>query len=69
MCKLSRQEENVLVNLKRLKRKDLASILGISPKTVDAYLNRIKRKRKECQQFLAKTNPYKKVLYPKRKGE
>jgi len=69
MCKLSEQEEKVMVNLKRLKRKDVASTLGISPRTVDAYLNRIKRKRKECNELLARTNPYKTILYPKRKGE
>jgi len=69
MCKLSKQEENVLVNLRKLKRSDLAKTLGLSPKTIDAYLSRVKRKREECKVFLEQTNRYKSLLYKKRRGE
>jgi len=69
MCKLSPKEKNILSNM-RLKEKGLvASQLGIQPETVDVHLTRIRRKREQAKVFLRETEPYKSILYPRRKGE
>lgn len=69
MCKLSKQEETILVNLRNTKPDALAKKLGIERSTLDTYLSRVRAKRLECKAFLKKTDQYKRELYPRRKGE
>jgi len=69
MCKLTWKEKTILTNLGLKEKGLLASTLGIQTETIDVHLTRIRRKRETCLKFLKDTDQYKKVLYPKRKGE
>jgi hypothetical protein len=69
MCKLTLKEEAVLRNLQEKEKGLVAAQLRIRIGTIDVYLTRLRRKRAACKKFLAQTDPYKKVLYPRRKGE
>lgn len=69
MCELTAKEEAILANLSFKEKGLVANQLGISVTTLDVHLNRIRKKREKCKQFLRKTDQYKKELYPKRKGE
>jgi len=69
MCKLTRLEETILANLRQKEKGLIANALGIQVSTVDTHLTRVRRKRAMCQEFIRKTDLYKKELYPRRKGE
>jgi DNA-binding NarL/FixJ family response regulator len=69
MCKLTPKEEAILRNLLDKEKGLVAAQLRIRVPTIDVHLSRIRRKRAACKKFLAQTEPYKRVLYPKRKGE
>jgi DNA-binding NarL/FixJ family response regulator len=69
LCELTPTEEKILVNLAGKEKGLVATQLGISVRTLDVHLTRIRTKRLKCKQFLKKTDQYKSILYPKRKGE
>jgi hypothetical protein len=69
VCKLTPKEEAILRNLHEKEKGVVAAQLRIRMATIDVHLSRLRRKRADCKKFLAQTEPYKKVLYPRRKGE
>jgi len=69
MCKLTHKEETILANLRQKEKGLIAAALGIQVTTLDTHLARVRRKRAQCQEFIRKTDQYKKELYPRRKGE
>ena len=69
MCKLTPIEEAILRNLQEKEKGLVAAQLRIRMATIDVHLSRLRRKRAACKKFLAQTDPYKRVLYPRRKGE
>jgi FixJ family two-component response regulator len=69
VCKLTPKEEAILRNLLDKEKGVVAAQLRIRVPTIDVHLSRLRRKRAECKKFLAQTDIYKRVLYPKRKGE
>jgi len=69
MCKLTPIEGAILRNLQEKEKGVVAAQLRIRMGTIDVHLTRLRRKRAECKKFLAQTGPYKKVLYPRRRGE
>jgi len=68
-CRLSRMEKNILANHVSKSNEVLAQALGIKEKTIGTYKSRIKKKREAALKLIAETNPHKKWLYPKRRGE
>jgi len=69
MCDLTPIEHNILVNLSNKTKPIVASQLGISVDTLNVHLSRLRKKRAKCKDFLRKTDPFKRELYPKRRGE
>lgn len=69
MCKLTPIEEAILRNLREKEKGLVAAQLRIRMATIDVHLSRIRSKRATCKKFLNQTDPYKKELYPRRKGE
>jgi len=69
MCKITLTEMKILVNLRNAEPKLVASKLSMTEGTLHYHLSRIRTKREDAQDVLEKTDPYKKVLYKKRRGE
>jgi len=69
MCQLTTREKTILINLGEREKGLIASKLGVQTDTIDVHLSRIRRKRERAKKFIAETERFKSVLYPKRKGE
>ena len=70
MCKLSKQEEQVLeMRLRSADDKIVADNLHIPEGQVRVIKSRVKKKRQKARSLLDKTRRYQSILYPKRKDE
>jgi FixJ family two-component response regulator len=70
MCRLSKQEEQVLdLAMTSADNKIVALNLHISENQVRVVKARVKKKRAKAQALLDKTRKYKSLLYPDRIGE
>ena len=69
MVGLSPTEKLIIGNIQSKSRKALAATLGMQLSTLNVHIDRIKKKRSAAQLLLRQTNPVKRELYPKRRGE